>query len=165
MNTPADPIAFNLFEAFHGSPAAAWDSAQPWSPSKVFEEPAMLDLNVPEDAGRLAEFGLARQHVEAIAGDDPAMERELRRQILGETFVASAPESEVDERTRTALMSSGVRYLPYIETILESGHFLTLCPVSGRPVKSTGSFVVDTHHIAYRFKGDVVFYLLVGRFH
>src|ERR1039458_7541066 len=62
-------------------------------------------------------------------------------------------------------MSSGVRYLPYIETILESGHFLTLCPVSGRPVKSTGSFVVDTHHIAYRFKGDVVFYLLVGRFH
>jgi hypothetical protein len=60
---------------------------------------------------------------------------------------------------------TGLRSLPYIQTVLASGHFVTVCPVSGRPVKSSGSFVVDSHHIVYRFCGDVVFYLFVGRFH
>jgi hypothetical protein len=125
----------------------------------------MLDFTIAEDAGRLGDFGISRRYVESIAADDPTLEQELRRQLLGDAFAQGGTEPEVDETVRSAIMSSGLRYLTYVDTILMSGHFLALCPISGRAVSSEGSFVVDPHHIAYRFRGEVVFYLLVGRFH
>ena len=67
-----------LFEAFHGVPAAPWGSPSFGSPHSIFQEPFIVDFLVPDDGNRLPEFGFLRQHVEAIAGEDLTLEQKLR---------------------------------------------------------------------------------------
>jgi hypothetical protein len=137
----------------------------PGSTRETLTNPVLLDLTLKSQADRLPEFGILQEHVEIIAKDDPETERHLRRQLLGEAFSKGQHKKPLADEVREAVGRSGVRDLTYVQTILDCGHFLTVCPASGRPVKSDGSFAIDGHHIAYRFAGAMVFYLIVGRFH
>jgi hypothetical protein len=165
MSVAAESDSSELFESFHGHPPTTVQNVGVAGPNPNLAAPVFLDLCVAGDADRMTEFGLCRQHVASIAGDDFEFEQSLRQRMFGDSFAEDGLPPPLSAAARDLISIAGVRPLPYVQTVLRSGHFLTVCPISGRPVKSEGSFVVDNHHIAYRFCGDVVFYLFVGRFH
>jgi hypothetical protein len=151
--------------SFHGPPPGTLQTLETAPADANFATPVMLDLCVASEADRLPEFGLSLQHVASLARDDLEFEQSLRQRVFGQPFPQDALPPPLSAEVLDLLKLAGLQPFPYIQTVLHSGHFLTVCPVSGRPVKSSGSFVVDSHHIVYRFCGDVVFYLFVGRFH
>lgn len=159
-----NPIFVEFFEEFHGQPAEPWGSKEFVDPTEVFANPITLDLLISSEALRFPEFGINSGWVQTIARDDIELERQLRQSYSAHSEFPVL--SDVDQTSvLSSIRSSGIRDLPYVETILGIGHFLCPCPDTGQSLKSTGSFVVDPHHIAYRFEGRFVFYLLVGRFH
>ncbi|MCL2923054.1 MAG: hypothetical protein MGF17_00050 [Trichodesmium sp. MAG_R04] len=49
------------------------------------------------------------------------------------------------------------------QSIVETGYIYTLCPVTGKILRSNNSFAIDYSAFVYRFVGQEVFYLIVGQ--
>ncbi|SNS52492.1 MULTISPECIES: hypothetical protein [unclassified Azospirillum] len=145
---------------FHGYGDGA---GSPGQAVNLVDSCVVLDLAVAVDRERLRQYGLSAEHVACNASDDVAQEQRHRMLAFGD----NNDGMELDDRpgAEPILRSSHAKRLPYIRTVARFGRFLAVCPETGALVSSKGSFLLDTHHIAHRFVGRHVFYLLVGRWH
>jgi hypothetical protein len=106
-------------------------------------------------------MGLIIDNLKLIAQDDFALEK-----IYINSFSDPQPE----------LLSSLIRLTPpsYQQSLVETGYIYTICPFSGKVLRSNQSFVInhaehpakqrghDLQGFCYRFLGKEIFYLIVG---
>jgi tetratricopeptide (TPR) repeat protein len=109
----------------------------------------------------LNQMGLIIDNLKLIAQDDFALEK-----IYINSFSDPQPE----------LLSSQIRLTPpsYQQSLVETGYVYTICPFSGKVLRSNQSFVInhqedpakqrghDLQGFCYRFLGKEIFYLIVG---
>lgn len=109
----------------------------------------------------LNQMGLIIDNLKLIAQDDFALEK-----IYINSFSDPQPE----------LLSSQIRLTPpsYQQSLVETGYIYTICPFSGKVLRSNQSFVInhqenpakqrghDLQGFCYRFLGKEIFYLIVG---
>ena len=109
----------------------------------------------------LNQMGLIIDNLKLIAQDDFALEK-----IYINSFSDSQPE----------LLSSQLKLTPpsYQQSLVETGYIYTVCPFSGKVLRSNQSFVInhqehpvkqrghDLQGFCYRFLGKEIFYLIVG---
>lgn len=151
-----------LLQEFHGCGSAGDVQGQTYD---LVKSCTVLDLSIPADRERLVEYGLSAEHVARNASDDPAHEQQLRKLIFGNEDDDGVELADPPAGIVPLLRSSHAKQLSYVRTVARFGRFLTVCPATGVPLSSEGSFLLDTHHIAHRFIGQHIFYLLVGRWH
>lgn len=76
-----------------------------------------------------------------------------------------SPQTRKQSQQHERHQKSSTRYrrdrFIFQESMLETGHFYTVCPISGVTLKSNQSFLLGSHIGVYRFVGEKVFYLVV----
>lgn len=120
-----------------------------------------LQTLTEEQKFSLNQMGLIIDNLKLIAQDDFALEK-----IYINSFSDPQPE----------LLSSQIRLTPpsYQQSLVETGYIYTICPFSGKVLRSNQSFVInhaehpakqrghDLQGFCYRFLGKEIFYLIVG---
>ncbi|MBG0748118.1 MAG: tetratricopeptide repeat protein [Planktothrix agardhii KL2] len=120
-----------------------------------------LQTLTEEQKFSLNQMGLIIDNLKLIAQDDFALEK-----IYINSFSDPQPE----------LLSSQIRLTPpsYQQSLVETGYIYTICPFSGKVLRSNQSFVInhaehpakqrghDLQGFCYRFLGKEVFYIMVG---
>ncbi len=120
-----------------------------------------LQTLTEEQKFSLNQMGLIIDNLKLIAQDDFALEK-----IYINSFSDPQPE----------LLSSQLRLADpsYQQSLVETGYVYTICPFSGKVLRSNQSFVInhlqnpakqrghDLQGFCYRFLGKEVFYLMVG---
>jgi Putative Zn-dependent protease, contains TPR repeats len=120
-----------------------------------------LQTLTEEQKFSLNQMGLIIDNLKLIAQDDFALEK-----IYINSFSDPQPE----------LLSSQIRLTPpsYQQSLVETGYVYTICPFSGKVLRSNQSFVInhqedpakqrghDLQGFCYRFLGKEIFYLIVG---
>jgi tetratricopeptide (TPR) repeat protein len=120
-----------------------------------------LQTLTEEQKFSLNQMGLIIDNLKLIAQDDFALEK-----IYINSFSDPQPE----------LLSSQIRLTPpsYQQSLVETGYVYTICPFSGKVLRSNQSFVInhqehpvkqrghDLQGFCYRFLGKEIFYLMVG---
>ena len=120
-----------------------------------------LQTLTEEQKFSLNQMGLIIDNLKLIAQDDFVLEK-----IYINSFSDPQPE----------LLSSQIRLTPpsYQQSLVETGYVYTICPFSGKVLRSNQSFVInhqedpakqrghDLQGFCYRFLGKEIFYLIVG---
>lgn len=140
-------------------------TANPISLDELFSEPRILDMLDPGDAAALEAEKFSPLGLRMLGTDSLEMEKALYSLTgHGDRYEFPAtPLSGADSHTITKYSPARPIYYPF--TAAKTGQVLAVCPLNGKPVSSTHSFLNDNHHLSYRFQGEEVFFLLAGRWH
>jgi len=107
----------------------------------------------------LEEAGLSLANLELMRRDLLALE-----EIYVNSFGATSSLQLAKKESRTL----GLHYYNWSQgmylqqSLVETGYMYTVCPFTGKVLRSNQSFVIDTLFNYYRFVGQEVFYYLVG---
>lgn len=108
------------------------------------------------DRKYLEKVGLSLETIQLIAQNDRLLENIYTNRYKNDS------QNQINQPLRLTL--------PYQQSIIETGYIYSLCPFSGRILRSNKSFVINHfevgHHdlqgFLYHFVGKEIFYLMVG---
>ncbi|CBN55134.1 MULTISPECIES: tetratricopeptide repeat protein [Kamptonema] len=118
-----------------------------------------LEFLSESDKILLEEVGLSLANLELMRRDSLALE-----EIYINSFGATLPIQLAKKESRTL----GLHYYNWSQgmhlqqSLVETGYIYTVCPFTGKVLRSNQSFVIDSLFNYYRFVGQEVFYYLVG---
>ncbi|MEG4054325.1 MULTISPECIES: tetratricopeptide repeat protein [unclassified Microcoleus] len=119
-----------------------------------------MQLLTEDDKNYLEKIGLSLANLEVIAQDNFALE---------ESYI-----NNFGDHLKKPIVPNINLALPYQQVLVETGYIYSVCPFSGKILRSNQSFVInhqensqpqrghDLQGFCYRFVGKEVFYLMVG---
>ena len=124
-----------------------------------------IDELHPEDLDFLENCGILLEYVKLIR---------LENHYLENIYINCSESSNERLKTRTNNVKkchlkkkrAGYKYqaVEFTQSLVEFGYMYTVCPLSGRIVRSNTSFYLGKWSIIYRFQGEEVFYIIVNDF-
>ena len=152
LNQPEDIEEYRPDHLTETEPEAAFQYFQIASKYRSL----LLQFLTEDDKKYLENLGLSLENLQLIAQDNFALE---------ESYINS-----FEEDLQKKLIPEINFTLPYQQVLVETGYIYSVCPFSGKVIRSNQSFVINHQEIGhhdlqgfiYRFVGSEIFYLMHG---